>query len=113
MSVPWQTAGSPCASISDSAASYSLRRTLRDARAVTGVDEVVEVHLREQQAPVFADAPEQAFPVELVAAAHDEVQDVRAVGAVSLGDEQPVPEQLLWRRDRAPVCRQGCPRGST
>jgi hypothetical protein len=66
---------------------------------VTRVDEVVEVHLREQQAPVRVDAPQQPLPVQLVAAAQDQVQHVRYVGTVPLRDEQPVPQQLLRRRD--------------
>ena len=46
-----------------------------------------------------ADAVDQPLPVERVAEAENQVQDVGDVVPVPLADEQPVPDQLLGRRD--------------
>ena len=45
------------------------------------------------------DACEQMLPIERFADAQEQVEDVGHVVAVALADEQPVPDQLLRRRD--------------
>src|SRR5687767_11851626 len=66
---------------------------------MTGIRVVEHEQLSEQETPVRADALEQTLPVHVVAAAIDQVQRVRHVPAVPLGDEEAVPDELLDRRD--------------
>ena len=53
-----------------------------------------------------ADAREQPLPVERVADAQDQVDDVGHVVAVALVDEQAVPDQLFRRGDAHRLRRQ-------
>src|SRR6267142_1067151 len=72
---------------------------LRDAPPLGRVDEAEQDQVAEQHAPVLAEAPGQAAPVDLLGARVDEVRDVGAVVALALHHVGLGPDRLLDRTE--------------
>src|SRR5690349_4645927 len=70
----------------------------RNIGAIAGIDVAEHLELGEEERPVRSDTCQQAFPIERVTRAEEEVLNVRHVVAMTFVDEQAMPDELFDRR---------------
>src|SRR5687768_13960636 len=71
--------------------------TGRDAMALARIDEAEHHEMRQENAPVVAEARHQARPVDALGRRAQDVRDVTAVEPLALHDERLGPDHLLGR----------------